>query len=46
VWCPVGTNLQAEDRVTLPDGRVALLKRVDVAPDPRGRVWIEKGFCV
>src|SRR5262252_684781 len=46
VWCPVGTNLQVEDRVTLPDGRVALLKRVDVAPDPRGRVWSEKGYCV
>jgi len=46
VWCAPGTNLQVEDRVTLPDNRVALLKRVDVAPDPRGRVWMEKGYCV
>ena len=46
VWVASGTGLHVEDRVTLADGRVALLKLVDVAPDNRGRVWIEKGYLV
>ena len=46
VWCPVGTNVQVEDRIELPDGRSALIKRVEMAPDTRGRIWIEKAYVV
>src|SRR5262245_3702879 len=45
VWCPPDTGLKAEDRVTLPDGRVTLFRHIQEAPDDRGFIYAQRGAC-
>lgn len=45
IRCPPDTGLKDGDRVTLPDGRVALLRVVGSAPGSRGQVWSERAVC-
>src|SRR5712691_4613195 len=45
VWCPPNTGIKAEDRLTLGDGRVVLLRDVQQAPDARGVMYAQRGYC-
>ena len=46
LYCPPGTGLQNEDRVTLPGGRTALIRQVGQTPGARGEVWAEVAALV
>lgn len=46
LWCPPDTALDVDDQVTLPDGRSAIVKMTEAAPDSQGVVYVQKGWCV